>query len=102
MANPLSVQTGGQYQRKVEDELSAYNPLIDKSNEEEKPGISKQAERLQKMLRTQEGNDVYESEEKDNPYTSSRGRRVRILYPYWSRSSDSILAKSYTIDDIHH
>ncbi|KAJ3731685.1 hypothetical protein DFJ43DRAFT_1039957 [Lentinula guzmanii] len=47
------------------------NPLIDKSDEEEKPGISKQAKRLQKMLRTRGGNDVYESEEEDNPYTSS-------------------------------
>ncbi|KAJ4478082.1 transcription initiation factor [Lentinula aciculospora] len=47
---------------------------IDESDEEEeKPGMSKQAKRMQKMLRSREGNDVYESEEEeDNPYASSQ------------------------------
>lgn len=46
---------------------------IDESDEEEeKPGMTKQAKRMQKMLRAREGNDVYESEEEeDNPYASS-------------------------------
>ncbi|KAJ3722947.1 hypothetical protein C8R42DRAFT_720109 [Lentinula raphanica] len=46
---------------------------IDESDEEEEqPGMSKQAKKMQKMLRTREGNDVYESEEEDNPYASSQ------------------------------
>ncbi|KAJ3736365.1 transcription initiation factor [Lentinula guzmanii] len=47
---------------------------IDESDEEEeKPGMSKQAKRMQKMLRNREGNDVYDSEdEEDNPYASSQ------------------------------
>lgn len=46
---------------------------IDESEEEDdKPGMSKQAKRMQKMLRSREGNNVYDSEEEEeNPYASS-------------------------------
>jgi len=47
---------------------------IDESeDEEDKPGMSKQAKRMQKMLQTREGNNVYDSEEEEeNPYASSQ------------------------------
>ncbi|KAK7470644.1 transcription factor IIF subunit tfg1 [Stygiomarasmius scandens] len=45
---------------------------IDESEDEDdsKP-MSKQAKAMQKMLRSREGNDVYESDEEENPYASS-------------------------------
>ncbi|KDR83739.1 hypothetical protein GALMADRAFT_236092 [Galerina marginata CBS 339.88] len=45
---------------------------VDESDgEEEVPGTSKQAKAMQKLIRSREGNDVYESDEEKNPYASS-------------------------------
>jgi transcription initiation factor TFIIF subunit alpha len=33
--------------------------------------MSKQAKAMQKLIRSREGNDAYESEEEKNPYASS-------------------------------
>lgn len=44
---------------------------VDESDEEETPGMTKQAKAMQKLIRNREGNDVYESEEEENPYASS-------------------------------
>ncbi|RDB22525.1 Transcription initiation factor IIF subunit alpha [Hypsizygus marmoreus] len=44
---------------------------VDESDEEELPGMSKQAKAMQKLIRNREGNEAYESEEEENPYASS-------------------------------
>ncbi|KAF9075808.1 hypothetical protein BDP27DRAFT_1380466 [Rhodocollybia butyracea] len=51
-----------------------HEGYIDESEEEDdNPGMSKQAKRMQKMLRSREGNNVYDSEEEENnPYASSQ------------------------------
>ncbi|KIK68159.1 hypothetical protein GYMLUDRAFT_36997 [Collybiopsis luxurians FD-317 M1] len=74
--------TNDQETRELEERLkkeykNANKTLTGQGNEseeeDEKPVMSKQAKRMQKMLRAREGNDVYESEEEeDNPYASSQ------------------------------
>jgi len=44
---------------------------VDESDDEELPGMSKQAKAIQKLIRNREGNDAYESDEEENPYASS-------------------------------
>ncbi|KAJ6613443.1 hypothetical protein B0H10DRAFT_1881278 [Mycena sp. CBHHK59/15] len=44
---------------------------IDESDDEELPGMSKQAKAMQKLIRTREGNDAYDSDDEKNPYASS-------------------------------
>lgn len=44
---------------------------VDDSDEKEEPTKSKQAKAMQKMIRNREGNEVYESDEEENPYASS-------------------------------
>ncbi|KAJ7638814.1 transcription initiation factor [Roridomyces roridus] len=45
---------------------------VDESDDdEEMPGMSKQAKAMQKLIRTREGNDAYDSDEDKNPYASS-------------------------------
>ncbi|KAG5643947.1 hypothetical protein DXG03_009298 [Asterophora parasitica] len=44
---------------------------VDESDDEELPGMTKQAKAMQKLIRNREGNDAYESEEEENPYASS-------------------------------
>ncbi|KAJ7180088.1 transcription initiation factor [Mycena crocata] len=44
---------------------------IDESDDEEMPGMTKQAKAMQKLIRTREGNDAYDSDEEKNPYASS-------------------------------
>ena len=44
---------------------------IDESDEEEKPEMSKAERRMQKLIRSREGNDAYESDDEKNPYASS-------------------------------
>ncbi|KAF7352788.1 Transcription initiation factor IIF subunit alpha [Mycena venus] len=44
---------------------------IDESDDEEMPGMSKQAKAMQKLIRTREGNDAYDSDDEKNPYASS-------------------------------
>ncbi|KAF8195889.1 hypothetical protein K438DRAFT_1760754 [Mycena galopus ATCC 62051] len=44
---------------------------IDESDDEDMPGMTKQAKAMQKMIRTREGNDAYDSDEDNNPYAST-------------------------------
>ncbi|KAJ7068276.1 transcription initiation factor [Mycena amicta] len=44
---------------------------VDESDDEDMPGMSKQAKAMQKLIRTREGNDAYDSDEEKNPYASS-------------------------------
>jgi transcription initiation factor TFIIF subunit alpha len=44
---------------------------IDESDDEDMPGMTKQAKAMQKMIRTREGNDAYDSDEDKNPYAST-------------------------------
>ena len=44
---------------------------VDESDEEEIPGMSKQAKAMQKLIRNREGNEAYQSDEEENPYASS-------------------------------
>ncbi|KAJ7095386.1 transcription initiation factor [Mycena belliarum] len=44
---------------------------IDESDDEELPGMTKQAKAMQKLIRTREGNDAYDSDDEKNPYASS-------------------------------
>ncbi|KAJ7890799.1 transcription initiation factor [Mycena leptocephala] len=44
---------------------------IDESDDEEMPGMSKQAKAMQKLIRNREGNDAYDSDDEKNPYASS-------------------------------
>ncbi|KAF7332211.1 Transcription initiation factor [Mycena kentingensis (nom. inval.)] len=45
---------------------------IDESDDEvEIPGMTKQAKRMQKLIRNREGNDAYDSDDDKNPYASS-------------------------------
>ncbi|KAF5387830.1 hypothetical protein D9615_000413 [Tricholomella constricta] len=44
---------------------------VDESDDDELPGMSKQAKAMQKLIRNREGNDAYESDEEENPYASS-------------------------------
>ncbi|KAF8076391.1 transcription initiation factor [Lyophyllum atratum] len=62
-------------EERLKREYKAANKLreagVDESDEEELPGMSKQAKAMQKLIRNREGNDAYESEEEENPYASS-------------------------------
>jgi transcription initiation factor TFIIF subunit alpha len=49
---------------------------IDESDEEELPGMSKQAKAMQKLIRNREGNDAYDSDEEENPYASSVSHKL--------------------------
>lgn len=59
---------------------------VDESDEEELPGMSKQAKAMQKLIRNREGNDAYESDEEENPYASSVSsigkNRLRFLMTF--------------------
>jgi len=44
---------------------------VDESDDEELPGMSKQAKAMQKLIRTREGNEAYDSDDEKNPYASS-------------------------------
>ncbi|KAJ7179166.1 transcription initiation factor [Mycena filopes] len=44
---------------------------IDESDDEDTPGMSKQAKAMQKLIRSREGNDAYDSDDEKNPYASS-------------------------------
>ncbi|CAK5262723.1 unnamed protein product [Mycena citricolor] len=44
---------------------------VDESDDEEMPGMTKQAKAMQKLIRNREGNDAYDSDEEKNPYASS-------------------------------
>ncbi|KAJ7781238.1 transcription initiation factor [Mycena metata] len=44
---------------------------IDESDDEDMPGMSKQAKAMQKLIRNREGNDAYDSDDEKNPYASS-------------------------------
>ncbi|KAF7288214.1 Transcription initiation factor [Mycena chlorophos] len=44
---------------------------IDESDDEDTPGMSKQAKRMQKLIRSRENNEAYDSDEDKNPYASS-------------------------------
>ncbi|KAF7301703.1 Transcription initiation factor [Mycena indigotica] len=44
---------------------------IDESDDEDMPGMTKQAKAMQKLIRAREGNDAYDSDEEKNPYASS-------------------------------
>ncbi|KAG6854783.1 hypothetical protein C0991_001210 [Blastosporella zonata] len=45
---------------------------VDESDDEEPlPGMTKQAKAMQKLIRSREGNDAYDSDEEENPYASS-------------------------------
>ncbi|EKM80281.1 hypothetical protein AGABI1DRAFT_73332 [Agaricus bisporus var. burnettii JB137-S8] len=44
---------------------------VDEDDDDDTPGMSKQAKAMQKLIRSREGNDAYESEEDKNPYASS-------------------------------
>ncbi|KXN86274.1 Transcription initiation factor IIF subunit alpha [Leucoagaricus sp. SymC.cos] len=57
---------------------------VDEDEEEdEKPGMSKQAKAMQKLIRNREGNDAYESDEDNkNPYASSEEEEEEELPTY--------------------
>ncbi|KAJ6599065.1 transcription initiation factor [Mycena vulgaris] len=62
-------------EERLKKEYKTANKLrdggVDESDDEELPGMSKQAKAMQKLIRTREGNDAYDSDEDKNPYASS-------------------------------
>ncbi|KAF7355318.1 Transcription initiation factor IIF subunit alpha [Mycena sanguinolenta] len=44
---------------------------VDESDDEEMPGMTKQGKKMQKIIRTREGNDAYGSDDEKDPYASS-------------------------------
>lgn len=44
---------------------------IDESDDEDTPGVTKQQKAMQKLIRSREGNEAYDSDEEQNPYASS-------------------------------
>ncbi|GLB33811.1 putative transcription initiation factor IIF subunit alpha [Lyophyllum shimeji] len=62
-------------EERLKREYKAANKIreagVYESDEEERPGMSKQAKAMQKLIRNREGNEAYESDEEENPYASS-------------------------------
>ncbi|KAJ7771365.1 transcription initiation factor [Mycena maculata] len=62
-------------EERLKKEYKTANKLrdahVDESDDEELPGMSKQAKAMQKLIRTREGNDAYDSDDEKNPYASS-------------------------------
>lgn len=54
-------------------------------DEDETSPMSKQAKAMQKLIRSREGNDAYDSEEEKNPYASSV--RFYFLAPVFTQST---------------
>ncbi|KAF8897535.1 hypothetical protein BD779DRAFT_1491386 [Infundibulicybe gibba] len=66
----MDVDDNDEEAKEIEERLKREG-TYDESDDEEVPGMTKQAKAMQKLIRNREGNDAYDSDEEKNPYASS-------------------------------